>query len=54
MRKITNERGEEVITVGSKDSPIRMKTKYPDTMNQIIGFIMGGNMYSLEIIKLNS
>ena len=51
MRKIINERGEEAISLGSKESPIRMKTKYPDTMNQLIGFIAGGNMYSYEIIK---
>ena len=51
MIKITNERGEEVISIGAWNSPARMQQKYPDTIAKLISFVITGYKYDYQILK---
>ena len=51
MRTIKNERGEEVVAIGEWDSPARMQQKYPDTIAQLISFVITGYKYDYQILK---
>ena len=51
MRKIINERGEEVVSIGEWDSPSRMQQKYPDTIAKLISFVITGYKYDYQILR---
>jgi hypothetical protein len=51
MRKIINERGEEVVAIGEWGSIARIEQKYPDTLKALTFRVVCENKFDYQLLK---